>query len=374
MKYLLLIILTIISVPFQAQNEIKHPDDDPEFNILFSSNLNTNISCYRIPSIVTAPNGDLIVGCDERVPSCGDLRWNDNINIVIRRSSDNGVSWSDIETVIDYPNGKSASDPSMIVDHETGTVFLFFNFMDLENEKDIFYLKVMKSTDNGLTWGDPVDITSQITKSDWYTDFKFITSGRGIQTKSGKLLHTLVNLKNGLYVFGSDDHGETWNLMESALIPGDESKLVELDDGILMVNSRVNGLGYRYVHRSSDEGKTWFSKADSSLIDPGCNASILRYSLINEGADRNRLLFSNISSDNERKNLTIKLSYDEGISWEVGKTVYPESSAYSSMTVLSTGDIGLVFEKDDYQDIVFTRLSLHWLTNGMDSYKKINNK
>lgn len=372
MKYLIIIILTSISFTILAQNETFQFNDDPNFKVLFGPNLNSGISCYRIPSMVTAPNGDLIVACDERVPSCGDLKWNDNINIVVRRSTDNGVIWSDMETVIDYPNGKSASDPSMIVDYEIGTIFLFFNFMDLENEKDIYYLKVMKSTDNGMTWSEPIDITSQITKSDWHNDFKFITSGRGIQTKKGKLLHTLVNLKKGLHIFGSSDHGESWNLIESALIPGDESKLVELNDGTLMVNSRVNGQGYRYVHLSSDQGKTWISKLDSTLLDPGCNAGFLKFSSVNEGADQNRLLFSNLNSGNDRKILTLKLSYDEGVSWTEKKTVYSGSSAYSSMTILANGNIGLVFEKDDYKEIVFAELTLHWITDGKDNYRKIN--
>ena len=74
------------------------------------------IACYRIPSIIMAPNGDLITAIDERVPSCADLRDNKNINLIIRRSADNGKSWTPIETVVDYPQGQSASDPSMIVD------------------------------------------------------------------------------------------------------------------------------------------------------------------------------------------------------------------------------------------------------------------
>ena len=125
------------------------------------------MSCYRIPSLVTAPNGDLIAAIDERVPSCGDLKWNRDINIVIRRSSDNGNNWTEIETIIDYPDGRSASDPSMIVDRMTGKVFLFYNYMDLDHEKDVYYLHVMTSTDNGKSWSEPIDITGQISKTEW---------------------------------------------------------------------------------------------------------------------------------------------------------------------------------------------------------------
>jgi len=63
-------------------------------------------------------------------------------------------------------------------------------------------------------------LTSQITKSEWHNDFKFITSGRGIKTSSGKLIHTLVNLENGLHLFGSDDHGESWYLIDVPIKTG----------------------------------------------------------------------------------------------------------------------------------------------------------
>lgn len=336
------------------------------FQNLFDASSKDSISCYRIPAIVTAPNGDVIVAIDERVPSCGDLKWSNDINIVIRRSTDNGITWSNIETVVDFPLGKSASDPSMIVDKITNNIFLFYNYMDLDNEKDVYYLHVVKSSDNGKTWSKPEDITSQIAKPEWKNDFKFITSGRGIQTTSGKLLHCMVNLNNGMHVFGSDDHGKTWYFLDTPIQPADESKIVELADGSLMVNARVNKKGLRYVHTSSSQGKTWETKADSTLIDPGCNASIIRYTSVKEGYKKNRLLFSNAKSEKDRVNMTIKISYDEGKTWSEGKTIYIGSSAYSSMTILKNGNIGLFFEKDNHTQNVFTSFSLEWLTDGKD--------
>ena len=369
MKALLIILLSAISLLVYSQTEkVQTENEIPIFKNLFNTKMQAGVSCYRIPAIITAPNGDLVAAIDERVPSCGDLKWSKDINIVIRRSVDNGDSWSEIETVVDYPLGKSASDPSMIVDKITGAIFLFYNFMDLDNEKNVYYLKVIKSIDNGQTWGSSIDITSQIAKPEWHNDFKFITSGRGIQTSSNKLIHTLVNLENGLHLFGSDDHGESWYLIDTPIIPGNESKIVELIDGTWMINSRINGKGFRFVHTSTDEGATWLSKPDSSLIDPGCNASIIRYTSIKEGADKNRLLFSNAKMKDSRINMTVRISYDEGKSWTKGKTIYNEGSAYSSMSILANGDIGLFFEKDNYQENVFVRFTLEWLTDGNDKY------
>src|SRR5690606_21523556 len=218
MKYIFVLLLSLLFVNcgIKTQKSIAELNA-PVFQDLFNTTMSHDVSCYRIPAIVTAPNGDLIAAIDERVPNCGDLRTNTDVNIIVRRSADNGKTWSAIEKVVDFPEGQSASDPSMIVDNVTNEVFMFYNFMKLDTEKDVYYLHVVKSKDNGNTWGTPQDITSQITKPEWHDDFKFITSGRGIQTRSGKLLHTMVNLNSGLHLFGSDDHGKTWYFIDTSI-------------------------------------------------------------------------------------------------------------------------------------------------------------
>ena len=370
-----LILLLLVTFGCKAQQQafqiadgvINHQD-------LFNTAMNPDVSCYRIPALATAPNGDLIAAIDERVPSCADLKGSRDINIVLRRSNDNGKTWSEIETAVDFPLGKSASDPSMIVDGITNEIFLFYNYMDYDNEKDVIYLHVVKSLDNGKTWSKPEDITPQIAKKEWHNDFKFITSGRGIQTRSGTLLHCMVNLNNGLRVFGSKDHGKSWFFIDTPVGPADESKIMELANGDWMINARVNKKGMRYVHISKDEGKSWTTRPEATLIDPSCNASIVRYTSIADGFKKNRLLFSNAKSENSRVNMTVRISYDEGETWSEGKTIYKGESAYSSMTIMDNGDIGLLFEQDDYQKNPFVSFSLKWLTDGKDKYKKPKNK
>lgn len=357
---LLLICFVIFATELSAQDQKN--DQQFEFTNLFNGE-DVDDGCYRIPALITASNGDLIAAIDERIQNCGDLRSNRDINLVIRRSSDNGKTWSDIETVVDYPIGQSASDPSMILDEQTGTIWMFFNYMDLDNEKDIYYLKAISSSDNGKTWSEPVDITSQITKPDWHDDFKFITSGRGIQTSDGTLLHTLVNLDEGVFIFGSRDHGDSWFFIDSSIKPADESKIVELPDGIWMVNSRVADIGMRYVHTSKNRGETWNSQADSTLIDPGSNASLVSHQT--NTAD-SVLFFSNSKSSEERKNMTIRTSLDNGQTWSEGITIYPGSAAYSSMTILKNGNIGILFEADNYSKNIFVEIPINNFLNISD--------
>ena len=346
MRILIKYFLVFTTFSFYSQNF--------EYVDLFDTSMNSEVFCYRIPSLVTTTNGTLIAAIDERNNSCGDLKWNRDINIVIRKSFDDGKTWTKIEKIVDYPLGRSASDPSMIVDRKTNEIFLFFNYMDLDNAKDIYRFMVIKSSDHGKNWSEPFEITNNIIKKGWEKDFMFITSGRGIQTKDGTLLHCLVNLNKGTHVFGSKDHGKSWFLIDTPLSPGDESKIVELSNGNWLVNSRVNSNDSRYSHISKDNGQTWATYKNKDLQDPGCNASLVNYDEL--------LLFTNAFDSKYRKNLSLSVSKDQGKTWAENQTIYAGESAYSSITKLKNGDIGVFFEKDNYTKNVFVRIPKSWLT------------
>lgn len=346
MRILIKYFLVFTTFSFYSQNF--------EYVDLFDTSMNSEVFCYRIPSLVTTTNGTLIAAIDERNNSCGDLKWNRDINIVIRKSFDDGKTWTKIEKIVDYPLGRSASDPSMIVDRKTNEIFLFFNYMDLDNAKDIYRFMVIKSSDHGKNWSEPFEITNNIIKKGWEKDFMFITSGRGIQTKDGTLLHCLVNLNKGTHVFGSKDHGKSWFLIDTPLSPGDESKIVELSNGNWLVNSRVNSNDSRYSHISKDNGQTWATYKNKDLQDPGCNASLINYDEL--------LLFTNAFDSKYRKNLSLSVSKDQGKTWAENQTIYAGESAYSSITKLKNGDIGVFFEKDNYTKNVFVRIPKSWLT------------
>lgn len=310
------------------------------------------VSCYRIPAITDGPDGILITAADERVPSCGDLKWNRDINIVIRRSTDGGRTWEEPVKAVDFPDGCSASDPSLIYDHNTGTIFLFYNYMDLDKAPDRYFFHVIKSTDGGISWTSPRDITSMISPEEWKDDFKFITSGHGTVTPDGKLLHTMVNLSKGLHIFGSDDHGASWHLLETALSPADESKIIALGDGSWIVNSRVNGQGYRYLYFSDDNGTTWEPSPRKDLPDPGCNGAMAVYHY----KGKEYLLFVNAADPEYRRNLTLRYSTDKGSTWSEGLKICEGDAAYSDIAVLPDGTVTVVYEKDGYTDITATTL------------------
>lgn len=345
--------------PTEPLKLIEHND------VFVSGEDNTKI--YRIPAIITAKNGDLLAVIDARRNNAADLIHQRSIDITFKRSKDNGKTWGPMETIADLPKGQGASDASLILNRDNGEIFCFYNWMGKTKE---FRFYLQSSKDNGHTWSEPKDFTDQITPKKWGTlDFKFITSGRGIQTRDGNLLHNVVHLPTrSVYLYGSQDGGKTWSVNETPVKPGDESKVVELNDGTLMVNSRV-GKDYRWVHRSKDHGKTWESHKEYQLPDPRCNGSIIRYTSTKDGYSKDRLLFSNAGSQSGRHNLTIRISYDEGRTWSAGKVVNPGASAYSSLTILENGDIGVLYENGNART-KFASFTLEDLTDGKDKLSK----
>ncbi len=326
---------------------------------------------YRIPALEVTTRGTVIAAYDARA-TLSDLPG--NIAVVVRRSSDNGRTWG---TPI-YARRDTAplgfGDPSFVVDRETGRIFLFYassvrqgffgsHAGNDERDPDILQADVSWSDDDGLTWTHR-RLTKAIKKPEWAS--LFASSGAGIQLRYGPHKGRLIQqyaVRAGTTHFAasamSDDHGATWR-MGAPVGPGaDENKVVELSDGRLMLNSRAKP--YRKVASSSDGGETWIGWRDEpQLIDPANNGGIIRHSPDASARAREArwLLFSNTEHAADRRNLTVKLSCDDGGTWPEKVVVDSGPSAYSTIARLGDGALGVLYERGPYQTIRFVRMPM----------------
>lgn len=343
--------------------------------------------CHRIPALTTATNGWIIAAWDGRPETCQDAPQANSI--VYRISKDGGKSWTPIQTALAGTPGANKvgfSDPSFVVDRVTGTIFLFsVKSFDAglfqsqlgtdPNARNILQAHVIESHDNGQTWVNPRTITDQVTQGhddQWFT--RFASSGEGIQLRygahTGRLIQQYAVANAGstslmaVSVY-SDDHGATWKPGAPSEGSADENKVVELSDGRLLLNSRTQGTaGQRLEAISYDGGQTWGPfRHNWDLTDPRNNASIIRaYPNAPQGSARARvLLFSNADSASARANGTIRVSYDDGFTWNEGKVFESGDMAYSTLHALSDGTWGLLYETGGYKNIAFMRVDAAYL-------------
>jgi sialidase-1 len=348
---------------------------------------------FRIPAIISLPGGNLLAFCEGRVNGPGDYGNND---IVMKRSSDNGKSWSALQVVAEFGD-LQLCNPAPVVDmtdaaYPEGRIFLFYNTGN-NNEGEIIkgngikYCLYKTSVDGGINWSDPVDITEQVhrpkqpsidSKFNFPEDWRYYanTPGHAMQFQSGNYSGRIFVAANhsagepqkeaGHYLahgYYTDDHGKSFILGNSLNLKGsNESMAVELSGSRLMMNSRnqKGDVRARIVSVSSDGGATWDTTYfDHNLIDPVCQGSIL---LLGEKKGKSILAFCNAADTKSRNNLTLRISYDEGITWAKNIPVYKRQSetlkkydyaAYSDLVKLDNNHVGILYEKDNYATITF---------------------
>ena len=326
---------------------------------------------YRIPSAILAPNGTLLAFAEGRRGGAGDAG---DIDLVLRRSQDGGRSWAPLQIIGD--NGPNTfGNPCAVVDARTNTVWLLTTQnRGTDREKDIIAgtseggrtVWVMRSQDDGVSWSTPVEITSSVKAPDW--TWYATGPGVGIQTRDGRLVVPAnhAEAKTGIHrshLFFSDDGGKSWALGASSDAGTNESQVVELADGRLLLNMRNHPPkpdNFRMIARSEDGGRTLSAAVpDRALIEPPAQASLIRFSTA-KAPDQNRLLFANPASA-ARERMTVRVSYDEGLTWPVWRVVHDGPAAYSSLVVLPDGTIGVLFERGDrspYERITLARFKL----------------
>jgi sialidase-1 len=348
---------------------------------------------YRIPALVCTKSGTLLAFSEGRKDNMMDGTPTD---IVLKRSLGNAGTWKPayvplkaeerkrsntmmwlpLQTVIRSTHGEAYMNPVPVIDRTDGTIYLLVNLYPQPYKDAPADIWLIKSTDEGATWSQPVDITPGTGKHE-------LGPGVGIQLQSGRLL-----VQHYKGVIFSDDHGKSWKSGGEAPGEFNETQVVELTDGSLLFSRR--NAPNRVMLISEDKGESWTQPvANPYLPDPDCQGSLIRYTRQDQGDSKNRLLFSNpfsgaigagtVESDPRgRFNVTVRMSYDEGKSWPVAKLIRKGPGAYSSMTVLPDGSVGILFETgetydgyaDHYGKLVFARFNVEWLTDGADHLDK----
>lgn len=339
---------------------------------------------YRIPAIVTTANGTVLAFAEGRKHSASDTG---DIDLVLKRSSNGGRTWSDTSVVWD-DGANTCGNPCPVLDRETGTIWLLLTWNrgdDVEpriiaqTSTDTRRVFVTHSTDDGQTWAKPKEITATTKLSNW--TWYATGPGAGIQVEHGPQRGRLVipcdHIEAGTkryfsHVIFSDDRGESWQLGGSS--PRDqvnECEVVELTGHRLMLNMRNYDRTQRtrQTTLSHDGGLTWTDQRHATeLIEPICQASIRRYSWPNDGR-KGIILFSNPAST-RREKMTVRLSEDDGQTWSAGRQLHAGPSAYSCLITFPDQTIGCLYEtgeKSPYERIVLARFTLDWLTSGKSS-------
>lgn len=330
---------------------------------------------YRIPSLLVTKTGKLLAFAEGRKTRDSD---HGDVDLVSKRSRDGGKTWEPLRLV--HEEGDTAlitiGNPCPVVDADTGTIWMLF----CRNNRNVL---ITHSKDDGTTWAPVRELTSA-RKPDW--SWYATGPGVGIQIRrgphKGRLVVPCDHRQEGQqlsfsHVIFSDDHGKTWAVGGDVAPRTNECQVAERSDGSLLINmrnhwgrdrvDRTKG-GVRTVAVSKDGGKTWNdARFDKTLIEPVCQASLIRYSS-REGM-KDRLLFCNPAHPTKRRLLTIRLSYDDGTTWPVSKqlTTWEDLFAgYCCLAVLPGGEIGCMYERlqKDRVGLAFMRFSLQWLTDG----------
>ncbi len=321
---------------------------------------------WRIPAMVVlhhqkgenaSKNGRVVTMADNRFDHNGDLP--NHIDVYERHSDDNGATWSTHKMVV----GTEADHALVGGGHGFGDVSL----VECASGKIVAIMvggpgyfgstpsnpivpTIITSTDGGDTWSTPRTLTNELyntTYKEGAVQGSFAGSGRGLMLQrqkdkqlNGRIMfamsHRFANNNVQEYIIYSDDEGNTWKFStQSAYSGGDESKLVELADGTVMISVRQGG--QRGYNKSTDGGVTWGTQAKwADISGCACNGDIL---YVNK-----HVMLHSYPNNGSRKNLTIKASFDDGKSWSNPYVVCAPGASYSTMDVTKDGDIAIFYE------------------------------
>lgn len=364
------------------------------------------VAVSRIPGLTTSKEGTLMAVFDARWDSARDLQG--NMDIALQRSFNKGKTWQPMQVILDMKQWgglpekfNGVSDASILVDEKSGTIFVAGLWMHgvldkesgkwiegLDEESDAwthqwqgkgsqsgFGVKqtsqflVTQSSDNGESWSEPVNITSA-KKEEWWLYAP--APGRGITLRNGTLVFPSQGRdKQGVpfsNITWSSDGGKTWKASNPAFYDVTECAVVELADGSLMLNMRDNRNrnnkleNGRRICITKDMGETWSEHPTSrkALIEPTCMGSLHRHHYTCKDQPKSILLFSNPSSRVRRDKITLRASYDDGMTWKKNDAILLDQYrgwGYSCITSVDEETIGILYESSQAQ-MVYQEIKL----------------
>ena len=342
---------------------------------------------YRIPSLVTTQKGTLLAFAERRI-GLGDHAQND---IVLRRSFDEGKNWDPIQVIADF--GKNSLNDPLSVVLNTGRILLIFQeFPYGIHTRSNGWIQIadrgydgprntrswlVYSDDDGATWSKPRDITRMIRPHD---KIAVGSPGIGIQLQAEKYrgriivpLYMAEKVDDDIggwnnAVAWSDDGGVSWKVSndihrQGMTGYGNEAQVAELSDGSILLVARNQGGEYRQVSVSSDGGLKWSNmRLDTGLPGIACQGSLLQYR--SPESKKVLILQASPSDKKVRDQGMVRMSDNDGRTWKYARLITPGFFAYSCMTRLPDGEIGLLYEADKYQTIRFRKFSVDWVKGG----------
>ena len=369
-----------------ANGQVLKPNKDRQqtaqrIGVALRQHNQDNVDTYRIPGLVTTNKGTLIAVYDNRYNGSVDLQA--DVDVGMSRSTDGGTTWEPMQVIMDMgeyggkPQDENGiGDPSILVDRNTGTIWVAAVWAHGHPGKRNWHASkpgmtpeetsqfvLVKSEDDGLTWSSPINITSQIKKPEWQLLLQ--GPGKGITMKDGTLVFPAQfkdkdRMPHSTIIY-SKDAGRSWKIGTGARSNTTEAQVVQLDDESLMLNMRDNRGGSRAVATTKDLGKTWEDhiSSRSALIEPVCMASLISF----DHSDKGKLLFFfNPNNKKYRKNMTLKTSFDQGITWPVNNQLelFEDSCyGYSCMTVIDDNHIGILYEGK--KELYFEKVNINEL-------------
>lgn len=357
--------------------------------------LQSGKNYYRIPTLIQLTNGDLLAFADRRIGSVGDVPKSP-IETVYKKSTNNGKTWSQEKRISPQSTAtnRSYGDGAYCVDRKTGNIICLVvgdqGFIQ-STPKNPIRTRLIIGRNNGSTWDDPIDITDQIyganckdpDRKTW--NGVFTTSGNGVQLRNGRIMFVLNVRKSDKasplfnHVLYTDDGGATWNVSKGApgisknpSRGGSEAKIVELNDGTLLMAIRPEGIYQRFLAKSTDNGETWGEmEPRSELPSSSSNGDIIYYTSTLNGFDKDRIItmFDSVpyTKATPPGNPKLYWSYDEGKTWQ-GKLIHSGNAGYSSLAILKDGSIGILAEIGGSWNgpIYFMRVNMRYLTSNAD--------